>query len=134
MPGVVTVPARFVYETEWALKMSHREFAELVGVSRRTIIRWEQRGALIPSVTMRKLEGALDAVSPALAAECRTLLSQDPTVPASHATVDAVLQAAATSLGISPDTVRPAVEAAFQTAQSRGVSVQGMVLALAPHA
>jgi len=132
MHGFVTVPARFLVEAEWALQMSHREYAELLGVSRRTIIRWQKRGGHVPTERMLTLEGALEAVSPSLATECRRLVSQDPTVPASDAIVDGILRAAATALGTSPEAVRPAVDAAFRAASSKGVSVQAVVLRLVP--
>jgi hypothetical protein len=132
MHGCVTVPARFLVEAEWKLKMSHREFADLLEVSRRSIIRWESRGAQVLTPSMLKLAVALDAVSPELAAECRTLVCQDPTVPASDEIVVAILQAAALTLGTSPDAVRPGVDAAFRAARSRGVSVQAVVLGLTP--
>jgi hypothetical protein len=132
MHGSVTVPARFLVEAEWKLKMSHGQFANLLGVSRRSIIRWESRGAQVLTGSMLKLAVALDAVSPELAAECRTLVSQDPTVPASDEIVDAILRAAALALGTSPEAVRPGVDAAFRAARSRGVSAQAVVLGLTP--
>ncbi len=52
--------------------------------------------------SMLKLVVALDAVAPELAAECRTLVSQDPTVPASDEIVEVILRAAALALGTSP--------------------------------
>ena len=132
MHGVVTVPARFLVEAEGKLKMSHRELADLLGVSRRSILRWESRGAPVPTTSMLKLAVALDAVSPELAAECRTLVCQDPTVPASDEIVEAILRAAALALGTSPEAARAGVDAAFRAAQSRGVSVQAVVLGLTP--
>ena len=132
MHGVVTVPARFLVEAEGKLKMSHQEFADLLEVSRRSIIRWESRGACVLTGSMLKLALALDAVCPELAAECRTLVCQDPTVPASDEIVDVILRAAGLALGTSPEAARAGVDAAFRAARSRGVSVQAVVLGLTP--
>jgi len=130
MHGVVSVPARFLIEAEWTLKMSHKELAELFEVSRRSIIRYQKRGAHVLTESLLKLAVALDAVSPELAAECRTLACQDPGVQASDEIVEGIVRAAALALGTSPEAVRPGVDAAFRAARAKGVSVQAVVLGL----
>jgi hypothetical protein len=104
------------------------------GLTRRTVQRWEDDGALVPTETIVTLAAALDGVRPDLAAQCRAIASQDPEMPTDPEAITRILEAAAKAAGTSADAVRPAVEAAFREARAVGASVHGVVLALMPGA
>jgi transcriptional regulator with XRE-family HTH domain len=111
-----------------ALGLTQRGLADLVGVERRTIQRWQDRGGHTVTVDLLKVAAALDSVKPELAAEVRAIASQDPTRPTEPPVIAAVVGAAAAAVGMSSEAVMPAVEAAFRMAKARGASVHGMVL------
>jgi transcriptional regulator with XRE-family HTH domain len=132
MPGAHSVPKLLIILAQTQLKMTQQAFADMLGVSRRTVIRWQDRDSVVDTERLLKLASALDATLPELAAQCRQIASRDDTVPASEEIVGEILQAAATAIGTSPEAVRPAVDAAFRAARARGVSPHGVVLGLTP--
>jgi DNA-binding XRE family transcriptional regulator len=130
MAGIFRTPNHLWVRVQMALKLTQVELADLVGVERRTIQRWQDRGANAATSELLKVAVALDPKDPDLAAEVRAIASQDPTTPAEPQLIAAIVGAAAAAVGLSSEAVKPAVEAAFRTAKARGVSVDGMMLGL----
>jgi transcriptional regulator with XRE-family HTH domain len=125
-----SVPDVLFGKVQIALKMTQRELGEFIGVDRRTIQRYQSHGGSMNAEGLLKLAGALDEVDAALAAQCRSIASQDPTVPASDEILDAVMGAAARATGMSAEAVQPGVEAAFREAARRGMSLHAVMLGI----
>lgn len=137
-----------VVQSRMALGLSQREFGDLVGRSERTIQRWEDRGVAFIPWEVETLARALHPVRPDLAAQVAamgdTSLQQLGLATASSAgaptstaaSIEAVVGAAAQVLGVSPDTIRPAIAAAFAKARDAGLDVavvaQGLTAREAP--
>jgi transcriptional regulator with XRE-family HTH domain len=130
MAEVFQTPGALWVRVQIALALTQRQLADLVGVERRTIQRWQSRGGLAGTTELLKVAVALDATTPELAAEVRAIASQDPTRPTESHVIAAIVGAAAAAVGMSDEAVKPAVEAAFRAAKAHGASVHGMVLAL----
>ncbi len=128
-----------VYEARRQLAYTNRAFAELTGVSLRTVERHAHNGGIANHIQTRTLVTALHPKDPALAAELAesagtTLAALGLEAPQTepdaslvrpeHA--DSVLVAAANALDLSPEAVRPAVAAAFSRALALGVSFAGL--------
>jgi transcriptional regulator with XRE-family HTH domain len=120
-----------------AMGLTQQEFGEIVGLTKRTIQRWEERGAsLIPS-EVEALARALHPVRPDLAAQIAatvdTTLDRLGIVTAGAASpmamsdpIDSVVHAAAGVMGVTPDAIRPAIAAAFVRAREVGLDVQAV--------
>ena len=120
-----------------AMGLTQQEFGEIVGLTKRTIQRWEERGAsLIPS-EVEALARALHPVRPDLAAQIAatvdTTLDRLGIVTAGAASpmamsdpIDSVVHAAADVMGVTPDAIRPAIAAAFVRAREVGLDVQAV--------
>jgi hypothetical protein len=120
-----------------ALGLTQQEFGEIVGLTKRTIQRWEERGAtLIPS-EIEALARALHPVRPDLAeqivATVATTLDRLGIVPAGATSpmamsdpIASVVRAAADVMGVPPDAIRPAIAAAFVRAHEVGLDVRAV--------
>jgi hypothetical protein len=137
--------------TQLALHMSQRELGELMGCSRRTIIRYMSSGAVLVPATWEKLARACHPHDRDLAAELATRagqtliglgLEKPPAPPAappappppparpapsSRHLVDSVVCAAAEAMQTPPHTMRPALVAAFQRAVALGMTMEGVI-------
>jgi transcriptional regulator with XRE-family HTH domain len=121
-----------VIECRAALEMSQQQLADLLGVTKRTIQRWEDRGAIITHATAQTLANAVREGRPDLAdavlAEWRsTSESLGLPVPPDPQVVAAIVQAAADAGGTTPDAARPLVLAAFERAEAEGLDVEAVL-------
>jgi len=144
---------RMLVLTQRALGLSQTELGSLVGVTRRTIIRWMRSGPIIPPVSLRPLVAAAHAEDPALGhalalAFGETLESMGVQVPPALAPAvppapqsppiapghlaDSIVCAAAEAAGLTPQAIRPALVAAFERAAAVSLSVDEVRAALAP--
>jgi transcriptional regulator with XRE-family HTH domain len=120
-----------------ALRLTQQEFGDIVGCTKRTVQRWEERGAtLIPS-QVEALAHALYPIQADLAAQVAaavdTTLDRLGIAPSGAASpmamcdpIDSVVRAAADVMGVTPDTIRPAIAAAFVRAREVGLDVQAV--------
>jgi transcriptional regulator with XRE-family HTH domain len=135
-------------EARRRMHVNQRQFAEAVGSSLRTVQRWEtSRSSPVPAAIHR----VADAVRPhdaSLAAELDAL-SPRPAPPASLVTppasperppltdailLDALVCAAAEAMGLAPQTLRPALLAAFTRAKATGLTIDAVIAGLTPSA
>jgi DNA-binding XRE family transcriptional regulator len=136
---------------QMALRMSQERFGALIGVSRRTIIRWETSRPRVSLQTKKTVVQAVHPVDAPLAAAIakgfgETLESlgvlpppslapalppppPGPIIAAPHL-ADSVVCAAAEAVGLAPQAIRPALLAAFERAASVGLSVDDVRKAL----
>jgi transcriptional regulator with XRE-family HTH domain len=121
-----------------ALGLSQQEFAALVGVTKRTLMRWEERGTVLLPPQATALARALNGVRPDLAvqvaASVGATLPKLGVVPAADSSpttisdpVDSVVRAAASVMGCAPNDIRGAVAAAFAQAREIGLDVEDVV-------
>jgi len=138
-----------------ALGMTQEEFGVLLGVSRRTMIRWQQGDNGPPFQDWIKLVRHVYPRNAALAKEIATELGETlvtlgveapplpvmppapPAVPVRPAPpvgdlVDSIVCAAAEAIAATPQAVRPALLAAFERAASVGLAVDDVRAALKP--
>jgi DNA-binding XRE family transcriptional regulator len=132
MSGATNV---LMIECRMALGLTQKEMGNLVGKTKRTVQRWEDRGALLIAAEVAALVQALRPVRPDLAERIAAILDQSRAeigLPAlAHGTIDAtkadpieaVVAAAARAIGVTPQAVRPAVAAAFARAVEEGLDV-----------
>jgi len=121
-----------------ALGLNQRQFAEFLGVNRRSIQRWQDKGfSPLPDMA-QKLADAVRPTRPdladqviALGAKSSAILGVTPPYsPASPEVIAAIVQAAAEAARMSPEAMRPAVTAAFTTAGEAGVDVRAVIAGL----
>jgi len=130
-------------EARQALLLNQRSLGELLGLSRRTIQRWDARQAEPSTHDLARIAVAVhprdSALAARLAAEAGTTLERlglvAPTPPPTDALptpaaaspphlVDVVVCAAAEAMNVAPPAVRPALLAAFRRAREVGLSVE----------
>jgi transcriptional regulator with XRE-family HTH domain len=121
-----------VWEVRKALGLSREELGVRLGLSKRTVGRYEgDRTTAVPS-TMMDLARLVHAVNPALAAECALsagvtleMLGLEPPsgAPSTALLADSVVCAAADAIQVIPGTVRLAVHAAFRRARELRMTV-----------
>jgi hypothetical protein len=120
------------------LRINQRMLGELLGLSRRTIQRWDQGHSAPTKSDTAKLAAAHDpSLGAKLAQTCRTTLeplgiaepAQTPLAPPSYL-IDAVVCAAAEALNVAPPAVRPVLLAAFRRAREVGLRVEDVEAAL----
>jgi hypothetical protein len=128
-------------ECQLALGITQEDLGNIVGRTKRTVQRWQQRGATLLPSEAEALARALCPARPDLAeriasAAGTTLdaLGIDPT-QVSHGTatsnpIDSVVRAAADAMGLTTDAIRPAVAAAFTRAGELGMDVHAVAKAL----
>jgi hypothetical protein len=135
----------FMVRGQIAARMSNGELASLLGVSRRTIIRWTAGGPYMTEAQWAALVGAVHARDASAAASMAAELGESlvslgieapppPPVPTldPQELMERVLYAAASAAGLSPQAVKPAVLAAFDRAASLGAGVDDVRKAIAP--
>ncbi|HEY6459291.1 MAG TPA: helix-turn-helix transcriptional regulator [Polyangiaceae bacterium] len=152
---IVNAPGLLV-RTMAVLGVNQQGLAELIGISRRTIIRWSGKGSgptYEQWVTLARHAYAKDpALARAIATELdKTLvllgIEPPPPPPAPPAAppgppprpvpplpdlVDSVVCAAAEAMAVTPQSVRPALVAAFERAASVGLTMEEVRAALRP--
>ncbi len=127
-------------ETRQALLLSQGQLAEMMGVVKRTMQRWEDRGAILLPSHIQTLATAVHPKDPALAAriaaygntslEALGLVKPAPPAPPpappappppaplpTSLLVDSIVCVAADAIGLQPRAIRPALEAAFVRAR-----------------
>ena len=123
------------------LRPNQRMLWELLGLSRRTIQRWDQGHSVPTKSDMAKLAAAVHPHDPSLAAKLAqtggttlealgiAVPAQTPLAPPSYL-IDAVVWAAAEALNVAPPAVRPVLLAAFRRAREVGLRVEDVEAAL----
>lgn len=128
--------ATLIVECQMALGISQTELGALVGKNRRTISRWQDRGATLLPSEAEALARALRPKRPDLADEVLALAVRpppaEPAPPASPQVIEAILGAAAKAAGSTPEAVRPVVIAAFVMARELGGDVRSVAAGLVP--
>ena len=116
------------------------DFAALIGVSRRTVQRWDASGGVPSAGQIVKLARAVHphdrALSARLARGAGTSLEElgiEPvaSAPADAHMVDSITCAAADAMNMVPEAVRPALRAAFERARDLRMSPADVAAALA---
>jgi len=123
---------------QMALGLTQQGLGDLLGMTKRTIQRWQDRGFAPLAQQAETLAHALRPVRPDLAdqvLELRrkvALAAEDapPVVPATAEVIDGILRAAADAAGTSPEAIRPAITAALLEADEAGVDVKALVAGL----
>jgi transcriptional regulator with XRE-family HTH domain len=144
-----------LFRARQSVGMSQEAFGDSLGVSKRTVSRWEAGGATLSPFQACQLARMVYPKDTVLAAELAGAASETleslglmvkapaplgpPPVPAlaplpSRLVVDAVVCVAADALGAAPNTVRAALYAAFKRAKELRLSVDDVEIALAPAA
>jgi len=137
--GLAQDPPGLVERARLALHLNKRGLARALGLSPRTVYRWNKRTALPRKVTLRELAVKLHPVDPALAADLAVaggttaaamgLMSRVKAAPGALA-AESVVGAAADVLGLPPKAVRTAVAASLHRAQALGLTVEALLAAL----
>ncbi len=121
-----------------ALALSQQQFGDIIGRTKRTIQRWEERGtSLLPSevkALARRLHPIRADLAAQLAAAAGTTLD-DLGIPSAvssssvqtAAPIDRVMDAAASAMGVTREAIRPAVAAAFAKAHEVGLDVPAVI-------
>jgi len=132
---MVASSARLMVLCQLALGITQKDMANMLGVDRRTIQRWQDKGTSLLPATAETLAKALRPEHPELADQVLALggataatLGLAPA--ASPEVIDGILQAAAEAGGASPGGIRAAVTAAFGKAVEAGVEAQAVVAGL----
>jgi transcriptional regulator with XRE-family HTH domain len=138
-----------VHEARHALVYNQGDFAKLYRVSRRTIQRWEGAGkrpdagelALLARAVFPRSESLAARIAQAAGTTLQDLGLAPPPLPAPPPTppfapslahlVDSITCAAADAMKLSPDTVRPALLAAFARARDLRLEPEDVAKALA---
>jgi hypothetical protein len=131
-------PGTLFVECQMALKLTQEELGELVGRTKRTIQRWQEKGSILLPSEAQRLADALRPVRPDLAERVLELGRESaaatgltpPVAPAGPEVIEAIVRAAAEAAGASPDAMRPAIAAAFSKAEELGAEVDGIVSGL----
>ena len=115
-----------------ALGVTQKELGDLIGVSKRTIQRWQDGGCNLYPWQAELLAGALRSKRPDLADQM-TELAKKEAKALRHVTpelVDRVMQAAAGAGGIGVEAARPIVTAALVQAADLDLDLQRLVAKL----
>ncbi len=140
---MVTLSAALVIRCRMALRLTQEDFGNILGVTKRTVQRWEERGALLIDSQIEALARAVYPAEPDLAAEVAaargTTLDRLGVVPSADGTttpnardaIDSIVRAAAEAVGLASEAIRPAVAAAFLRAGEVGLDVKSVVDGLA---
>jgi transcriptional regulator with XRE-family HTH domain len=122
--------------SQLALSMIQTSFAELLGVSDRTLRRWESGGTRLTLSVLLTLAGAVHAKDPALAARIAAVhgytieelgLGLAPDQLLAHA----ITSAAAEVVQVPPRAMRPALAAALEKARAAGLTLEALQALLA---
>ena len=138
------VSGNLLIECRMALDLTQEAFGDILGRTKRTVQRWEDRGTMLLPSEVVALAKALSWLRPDLAAQIASsadsTLDQLGIVPHAAVTtsaasdpIDSVVRAAAEAMSAAPDAIRPAVEAAFARAHELGLDVRTVVDRLSRH-
>jgi hypothetical protein len=145
MPSIMDVHrGALLAEACQSLGVTQEELGKLLGLSRRTIVRW-QGSSGYPPWYAADVARAVHPRDPDLAARIAAREGSSlelmgivtprppppPPEPPAHM-VDLVVCAAAEALDVSPRTVRPALAAAFRRARQAGLTLEQVERMLAP--
>ena len=125
--------AALLVHVQMALGLTQKQLGALIGRTKRTIQRWQDRGvAFLDEDQAKLLAEHLRPSRPDLAEQVLTLGRRLRTtgLGATPEVLAAILGAAATAGGLSPEGARPLILAAFQQAAAEGVDVASVVVAL----
>jgi hypothetical protein len=125
-------------DCQMALGLDQQEYAAFLGVDRRSIQRWQDKGFSPLPEMAQKLADAVRPTRPDLADRVIELGAKSaaltgavpPYSPASAEAIADIVQAAATAAGLSAEAVRPAIAAAFTRAHETGVDVRAVIAGL----
>jgi hypothetical protein len=144
MPRILSSEAvPLVIKAQFALGLSQRTLGEMLGISRRTVIRWGTGS--VPSVSqVIAIAKAVYPIDPALASDLAvaagTRLAElglgipvvtEPRVPVKELAVDSIVCAAASAGATTPQSAKAAVLAALKRAALLGVTLEELMAALA---
>jgi hypothetical protein len=123
-----------------ALGGSHRDVAEQIASSKRTVERWYAGETRPPNAKLAALARLVYPRDPALAAEIAAAIGQTPlslgvatrTGPTLAHLLDAVVCVAAETIDVTPRSLRPALHAAFKRVRELGLSLEDVERGLAP--
>jgi transcriptional regulator with XRE-family HTH domain len=124
-----------------ALGLTQQEFGDILERTKRTVQRWEERGATLLPSEVEALARALHPVRPDLAEQIAVsadasldrlgIASPGAAGPmAMSDRIDSVVCSAADVMGVTPDAIRPAIAAAFVRANELGLDVQAVAAEL----
>jgi transcriptional regulator with XRE-family HTH domain len=138
------MPRHIHMEARAALGLNQRQTAELLGISKRTVQRWDSGRAYPYGHDYEALARALFPRDPALAArvaaaagltlEALGLAAKPPAQkqgPSMDYLLDTLVSVAAVAAESKPAVIRPAVAAAFTFARQFGLSLEAVESALA---
>jgi transcriptional regulator with XRE-family HTH domain len=128
---------------------THRQLADVVGYSERTVRRWYAGGSNPDFVALGRLADAVRPKDSSLAAELDAAAGRPPPAPLPlppvvvapppaapavppHVLVDSIVCAAAEAMSLTPQAVRPAIVAAFKRASEAAISPHAVYAVLAP--
>jgi len=128
------------------LMQNQRQLGEMVGVSLRTVQRWETKVGYPSAGNIQAVADAVRPHDPALASEMDTFAPRPvppPPVdspsaekskapPPAPVLVDSVVCAAAEATALAPQAIRPAVLAAFVRARDAGLTPDEVIAVLSP--
>jgi hypothetical protein len=120
-------------DVQMALHLSQTELGALIGVTKRTIQRWQDRG--VPALDEEDATILADRLRPthphlADAVMALHLRSLSYGRVATAEALSSIFDAVAAAGNLSPDAARPLVEAAFRQAAAQGVDVGAVLAAL----
>jgi transcriptional regulator with XRE-family HTH domain len=124
------------------LRLTQQELGDMVGCTKRTIQRWEDRGAMLLPSQAQALATALRRLQPDLSVQIAASMGMtidqlveyraDSSAPPAIDPIESIVHAAAEAMGITPDAARPGVAAAFERAQELRVNVNLVTQSLIP--
>ncbi len=131
-------PGTLFVECQMALQLTQEELGKLVGRTKRTMQRWQDKGSSLLPSEARMLADALRSVRPDLAERvlelgresAATIGLAPPVAPPGPEVIEAIVRAAAEAAGASPDAMRSAIAAAFSKAEELGAEVRGIASGL----
>jgi hypothetical protein len=148
-----SIDGELLFEINKVLHLNHRELADFLGISRRTMQRVYSGGSVLGGGNLKQLAVAIHPTNPELAArvaqrasttlQALGLVAASPPTMAAPGAVqpvkvatphprlaDSVVYVAADILDLAPRAVRPAMLAAFRRAHELGLTVEMITAAL----
>ena len=123
--------AELLVRSQLAIGKIQTTFAEFLGVSDRTMRRWQDGGTRLTLAMLLTLAGAVYPKDPALAARLAaahgyTLEELGIGLPPDQLLAYAITSAAAEVVGVTPRDMRPALAAAFDKARAAGLTMEAL--------
>ena len=143
----VPLPVCLVRARE-VLHLTQLELATLVGSSLRSVQRWENKLSIPSHWHLHRLADAVQSADPELAAAIELWAPRPPPPPPPPepappppppripdvVLVDSIVCAAAEAMALTPQTIRPAILAAFTRARDASITSDAVVAVLSPAA